>query len=62
MEWYWWLLIGWVLSAFLAMGMHIRDNPKLQENVGVDDAWPMVFGPAFLFVKLCQWLTAGSAR
>lgn len=61
MEWYWWLLIGWVLSAFLAMALHIRDNPKLQENVDVDDVWPMLFGPLFLFVKLWA-LARGPAR
>lgn len=52
MAWYWWLLIGWVVSAFVAMALQIRDNPKLQENVSLDDAWPMVFGPIWLIVKL----------
>lgn len=54
MAWYWWLVIAWVASAFLAMALQIRDNPRLRENVSLDDAWPMVFGPIWLLVKLSQ--------
>jgi hypothetical protein len=52
MAWYWWLVIGWILSAILGMALQIRDNPRLRENISMDDAWPMAFGPVFLMVKL----------
>lgn len=58
MAWYWWLLIGWILSAFLAMALEMRDNPKMRENVGFEEAWPMIFGPGWLVVKLCHMVSA----
>lgn len=52
MAWFVWLVIVWILSAIFGMALHIRDNPRLRENICADDVWPMAFGPIFLTVKL----------
>lgn len=62
MAWYWWVLIGWVLSGFIALAMNIRDNPRLRENLDLDDAWPVLFGPVWLMVKIRDWFRAWGTR
>ncbi len=55
MGWYWYaLIIGWPVSGFLALILNIRDNPRMQENVGLAETWPVVLGPLWLCVKLWQ--------
>jgi hypothetical protein len=58
MEWYWWALIGWLLSGMLALVMDIRDHPAMQENIGWAEAWPVIFGPGWLMFKLWEWYLA----
>jgi hypothetical protein len=55
MQWYWWLLLGWVLSGLIALYMDIRDHPAMQENIGWAEVWPVIFGPLWLIVKVGQW-------
>jgi hypothetical protein len=54
MEWYWWLLIVWVISGIVALGLEFRSNLAMRENVGLADVWPVIFGPGWLTIKLWQ--------
>lgn len=54
MEWYWFVLILWPICGFVALVMDIRDNPRMQENIGLAEIWPAVFGPLWLAVKCVQ--------
>jgi len=56
MAWYWWLLIGWVVSGLLALVMEFRDKPAMRENVGWEEVWPTILGPFWLLAKLWQWI------
>jgi hypothetical protein len=56
MEWYWWLIIGWVLSGFVALAMEFRDKPAMRINVGWMEVWPTVLGPIWLTLKIGQWI------
>ena len=56
MEWYWWLIIGWVVAGLLALAMQFRDYPAMRENVGFEELWPVILGPFWLFFKVVQWL------
>jgi hypothetical protein len=58
MEWYWWAIIGWVLSGLVALAMEFCDNPAMRENVGWPEVWPVVLGPAWMVVKLWEWFVA----
>jgi hypothetical protein len=58
MGWYWWLLIGWVISGLLALLMEFRDKPAMRENVGWGEVWPVILGPVWLVIKLLEWLWA----
>jgi len=59
MAWYFWLLIGWVLSGFIALAMEIRDNSAMRENIGWAESWPTILGPFWLMMKLWQWVVSG---
>jgi hypothetical protein len=59
MEWYWWLIVGWVLSGFIALVMEFRDNAAMRENVGWAEVWPTITGPLWLMVKLWEWIVVG---
>ena len=55
MAWYWWVLVvGWPVTGFLALALDIRDNPRMQENIGWAEVWPVIFGPAWLGLKLWE--------
>jgi hypothetical protein len=56
MQWYWWLFIGWGLTGLVALAMEFRDKPAMRENVGWAEVWPVVLGPLWLMIKLCEWL------
>jgi hypothetical protein len=58
MEWYWWVIIGWVVTGFIALGMQMRDHPAMRENIGWAEVWPVIFGPGWLVVKLWEWCLA----
>jgi hypothetical protein len=55
MAWYWWLIIGWVVSGFVALAMEFRDKPAMRENVGWAEVWPVFSGPLWLMIKLLEW-------
>jgi hypothetical protein len=59
MEWYWWLIIGWMLSGFIALAMEFRDNAAMRENVGWAEVWPVAVGPLWLMLKLWEWVVVG---
>ena len=61
MEWYIGGAVGWILCGFIALVMNIRDHPRMQENIGGADIWPVIFGPFWLLVKLWQWIFIGRA-
>jgi hypothetical protein len=54
MEWYFWLIIAWVISGIVALGLEFRSNSAMRENVGLADVWPVIFGPGWLALKLWQ--------
>lgn len=56
MEWYWWVMIGWVLCGFVALGLAFRDTPAMRENIGWAEVWPVILGPLWLMIKLWQLL------
>jgi hypothetical protein len=58
MEWYWWLIIGWVLSGFAALAMEFRDKPAMRVNVGWAEVWPTFLGPIWLMLKIAEWTFA----
>jgi hypothetical protein len=59
MEWYYWLLIVWPILGGIALVLHILRTPAQQENIGMADAWPVVFGPIWLLTEVWQ-LALGS--
>jgi len=61
MAWYWWLLIGWVVSGLVALGMEFRDKPGMRLNIGWPEVWPVILGPLWLMVKLWEWFWAPAA-
>jgi hypothetical protein len=56
MAWYWWLAIVWPFFGAAALFMNIRDNPRMQENVGLAEVWPVIFGPFWFIAKCWQWI------
>jgi hypothetical protein len=62
MEWYFWLIIVWVIAGFIALAMEFRDKPAMRINVGWAETWPTVLGPIWLIIKLWQWSFASGPR
>lgn len=52
MEWYWWVLFGWVISGLLALALAFRDTPAMRINVGWEEVWPTILGPFWLVLKV----------
>lgn len=59
MNWYWWVLMVWPIFGMAALAMNMRDNPRMQENIGWAEVWPIIFGPFWFFLKSMQWMTRG---
>ena len=58
MQWYWWLIIAWVVSGSLALVMEFRDKPAMRVNVGWAEVWPVFLGPLWLLIKIYEWMLA----
>ena len=62
MAWYFWLIIAWVISGIVALGLEFRSNAAMRENVGFADVWPVMLGPGWLAIKLWQLIMAPESR
>lgn len=57
----WMGLAVWLLTGFIALGMNIYDHPKMQENIGWAEVWPVLLGPFWLLGKLGSWFVWGGS-